>query len=283
MPVSLPPIWDRTYPQNFFIRYPLWGSFAFSIYCYVFLLLYMPLGIHPNGHLTFGETMARYAVCIFPCHYLISWYLKRLPFFSNTATWTLKKEVILSMLNLVALGVCVYILGYLIEGPAGRLNFFTFFDSLRITLLLGCIPYLFAIATNLGTLSTPRLSPPDTYAKTISIHIVSRLKNESLTFQEDEFLYAESDGNYINFFLYRGEVVQSYMIRNAMSDVERLLLAHPALLRTHRAFIVNLNKVLSVTGNATGYRLKVAGVDVEIPVSRANIKKFDEQYTSLGL
>ena len=48
------------------------------------------------------------------------------------------------------------------------------------------------------------------------------------------------------------------------------------MLRTHRAFIVNLKKVRSKKGNALGYKLGVSGYEEKIPVSRSRIKKCDE-------
>jgi DNA-binding LytR/AlgR family response regulator len=47
-------------------------------------------------------------------------------------------------------------------------------------------------------------------------------------------------------------------------------------MRTHRAFIVNVKKVSSKKGNSLGYQLKFNGVDEGIPVSRQNVRRFDE-------
>jgi DNA-binding LytR/AlgR family response regulator len=46
-------------------------------------------------------------------------------------------------------------------------------------------------------------------------------------------------------------------------------------MRVHRAFLVNLRKIESKKGNTLGYRLKLGGSDIEIPVSRNNTKNFD--------
>ncbi len=61
-----------------------------------------------------------------------------------------------------------------------------------------------------------------------------------------------------------------------MSDVEKQLTVIPYFMRTHRAFIVNLKKVISKKGNALGYRLKLEGSKSVIPVSRQNISEFDQ-------
>ena len=84
-------------------------------------------------------------------------------------------------------------------------------------------------------------------------------------------------------FHLKGELkVKKAVIRNSISDIEQQLSNIPYIVRTHRAFIVNARQVCSKKGNSLGYRLKLSCTDDEIPVSRKNIRAFDEvmkQYT----
>jgi DNA-binding LytR/AlgR family response regulator len=108
------------------------------------------------------------------------------------------------------------------------------------------------------------------------IHIESKLKKEELSFFPSQFIYAESDGNYVTFHLDIQGKTREVMIRNSISNIEQQLSGLPFCIRTHRAFIINTGKVTSRRGNTLGYRLKLAGADEEIPVSRQNIKSFDD-------
>jgi DNA-binding LytR/AlgR family response regulator len=50
--------------------------------------------------------------------------------------------------------------------------------------------------------------------------------------------------------------------------MEEQLAAHPAFFRCHRMYLVNLQRVISVSGNAQGLKLQLDGLEEAIPVSR---------------
>jgi DNA-binding LytR/AlgR family response regulator len=107
------------------------------------------------------------------------------------------------------------------------------------------------------------------------IRIGSQLKKEELTFFPGQLIYAEADGNYIVFHLNIEDQIKKKIIRNSISNIEQQLSAIPFFFRTHRAYIVNLKKVCAQKGNTLGYRLKLSGTDIEIPVSRQKTRDFD--------
>lgn len=86
----------------------------------------------------------------------------------------------------------------------------------------------------------------------------------------------KSDGNYASFYLKISEQMETKMIRQTMDKLEEQLSQHPQFIRTHRAYIVNNTYVHSFSGNTGGYQLTVDQLDFKVPVSRANVKKFDE-------
>jgi DNA-binding LytR/AlgR family response regulator len=108
------------------------------------------------------------------------------------------------------------------------------------------------------------------------IRIESQLKKEELNFYPNQFIYAESDGNYTAFHLNLENQIKRKIIRNSISNIEQQLSSFPFLFRTHRAFIVNIKTVNSQKGNTLGYRLKLSGIDIEIPVSRQKTRDFDQ-------
>lgn len=98
---------------------------------------------------------------------------------------------------------------------------------------------------------------------------------EMLEVQAADFLYAEAEGNYIKVH-YRsaqsGKIVQK-MLRATMKQAEETIAACPEVIRCHRAFLVNVRRVVKVDGNSQGYRLRLEGSEEEIPVSRAYAKE----------
>jgi hypothetical protein len=69
--------------------------------------------------------------------------------------------------------------------------------------------------------------------------------------------------------------VRKEIYRNSITEIEKQLLKIPFITRSHRAFIVNIKRILSKKGNSLGYRLKltvVAGKKLErSPTDREEI------------
>ena len=63
--------------------------------------------------------------------------------------------------------------------------------------------------------------------------------------------------------------------------MEDALVDNDIFFRCHRAYIINLDKVEQVEGNAQGYKLKVRGTEERVPVSRSLNKEFSDRLLSV--
>jgi DNA-binding LytR/AlgR family response regulator len=210
--------------------------------------------------------------------------LKTFRYFSDSTDWNIFKELLSVFIVLLALGIAIYLLGFIIEPSAYRLNISTLLNSLKGAFLTGIIPLFFFTATNYRYLLSDNINqtedsvvrpgsksqPPEDL-----IQISSQLKKEELSFYPSQFLYAESDGNYVVFYLNINNQVKKEIIRNSINNIEQQLSGIPYILRIHRAFIVNLKKVRSRQGNTLGYLIKLTESEFKIPVSRKNTKVFN--------
>jgi hypothetical protein len=280
---------NYSYPQNYILRYPFTGTLIIAVFTFGFTSLYKPFNVHPTRVLSFETTMAFYSFLSGIFIYLAARTLNVVKYFSNQKKWTVFKEIISVLIILLVLGLAIYFLGFLIESEptANRWNILTFLNSLGSAFLIGIIPLFFFSAINYSYLFTPVISyneknaeagleklPPEEV-----IRISSQLKKEDLSFYPNEFLYAESDGNYVIFFINRDNAVKKEIIRNSINNIEQQLSHIPYFLRTHRAFIVNLKKVRSKQGNTLGYVIKLTGTDIKLPVSRNNTSNFNRLFT----
>jgi len=50
----------------------------------------------------------------------------------------------------------------------------------------------------------------------------------------------------------------------------------------HRAFLININFITQVSGNAAGYKVQLFSIDKQIPVSKANVTLFREKIKELS-
>jgi DNA-binding LytR/AlgR family response regulator len=170
------------------------------------------------------------------------------------------------------------------EKPADRWNMSTFLNSCKYTFLIGIVPFAFftiinyryLLVTDIMQDYNQGINPSQEEHPEELVHIISTLKKEELSFYPSQFYYAESDGNYVVFNITIEGQIRKKIIRNSISNLEQQLSAIPFFMRTHRAFIVNLNKVCSKKGNTLGYKLKLSDISGEIPVSRQTTRSFDQ-------
>jgi hypothetical protein len=278
-------ILTKNYPRNFIIEKPLIGTLLFNAFCFTFLMLYKPLHTHGARFFSFGITMAIY-MCILsvPVYFVIK-LLKSFRYFSVPDEWTLLKELLAIFIVLAGMGIALYFAGFLMEGPVpDRWNMATFLNSCINAFMIGIIPFMFFTATNYRHLFVADIiknfkpdagqSAPGQSEKMIEIS--SQLKKEELSFYPGQLIFAESDGNYVVFHLKADNQIRKKTIRNSIGNIEQQLSEIPYLIRTHRAFIVNVKQVASQKGNTLGYRLKFNGIETVIPVSRQNTRDFDQ-------
>jgi hypothetical protein len=276
---------NKRYPKSFIIRKPILGAFLFAGFVFAFVILYQPLHFHGSRSFGFKLTMLLYCAAIALPVFLLAAILNRTNCFSRDREWTFSKELISVLIILCGMGIGTYFAGFLIENPQQpRWNLSTFFNSLYSAILVGAIPVLLFSLMNFRYLFVEdivqkyRTSIEPDIPKTDEKKVVigSRLKKEDLSFYPNQFVYAESDGNYVVFHLEIDARPMEVMIRNSISEIEQQLSVVPYIIRTHRAFMVNVRRVDSKIGNTLGYRLKLNGCSEVIPVSRQNIPKFDQ-------
>ena len=93
----------------------------------------------------------------------------------------------------------------------------------------------------------------------------------------NQLLYIEANGNYVNIHYIEDDKLKKKMLRTTIKQIEESLTDYPHIIRCHRAFIVNTSVIEHVKGNSQGYRLHFNGIEDEIPVSRAFLKKIKDQ------
>lgn len=280
---------NKKYPQNYIIKKPHIGTVILLVFCFCFLVLYKPLNVHNARSFSLEFTMAVYCLSLIVPVFGIAKTLKHTPYFSDVLEWTIFKEIVSIVLILLGMGVTIYFMGFLVEGPAGRWNINTFISSCIMSAMIGIIPLGYFTVINYRYLFvtdiTQTFNPVNNSLTPVSekrIIIASQLKKEEVSFYPSELIYAESDGNYVVFHLEADGRPDKKIVRNSINSVSQQLSTIPFLIRTHRAFIVNMKKIRSRKGNTLGYRLKLSGTETEIPVSRQNTRDFDElirQYT----
>lgn len=247
------------------------------LFCMCFTIIYQPLGAHASKWFNFEITMFIYIFLASITGYFTIILLKKLAFYSDHNEWNLIKEISFILILFFFTGNSAYFIAFVIEESGGhsRWNLDTYWDSISRAFIIGVPPFVyFAIlnAKKLYNSNSKQIEVGD------SITIQSNLKKESLNFLSNDFLFAKSEGNYVLFYLFQDEQLVKKSIRNSLSEIETQLSEFNYCIKTHRAYIVNMNQIARKTGNSLGLKLFFENCDETVPVSRQNVKLFNEKF-----
>ena len=212
------------------------------------------------------------------------------PEFYKEEGWTVWKQIVNLLMVILFIAVGNWLYSTFVFGWGLRWDVFCVFAL--FTLVIGLFPTVLFILLNQNRLLAIHLEeatemnlhlqrPVSATESIETTEIVSLLSfqggtRESLELDSKDLLYIESDGNYIRVNYQKGGRTMQCLLRMTMKQAEEVTGGSPLVAKCHRAFLVNLRKVVKVSGNSQGYRLLLEGCPEEIPVSRAYSKQVKE-------
>ncbi len=267
---------NRPFPIIETVKQKLLVSFLFAVFIYIFLIVFQPFGL---SEIQFYKPL--YVAGFFVITFLVmlvSFFVGPLILKKafNPDKWTVKKEIyfILWIINLIA------IFNWLYNSTVGeeiseQYNLLTF---LFITIAVGIIPTIFVtfyiehyLANKHDLISrelTGKIQRTDNESHSGKVKIVSDNNADLLTLNLHDFICVVSEGNYANVFYQDNSEIKKKLIRNSLSKLNEQFIIFDTIMRCHRSYIVNLQNVKRVSGNARNYNLHVNKLDFTIPVSR---------------
>lgn len=166
----------------------------------------------------------------------------------------------------------------------------TFTAWIYLTFAVGVIPVLFGYFLYINNRLKKYTSGANALNQEIIEHPIAQTsrpillkgenQNEELNLKTNELLYITAANNYVEIFYKKGESVEKTLMRSTLKKMETQLAEHPHFFRCHKTFIVNLNKVEKISGNAQGYKLHLSESETLIPVSRSLNKEIAERISS---
>ncbi len=214
------------------------------------------------------------------------------PFFKNAKTnekWTVGKELLLIGIFLLLIGIFQFLIRDIIYDNPNNWSWMYFFEEIRNTFLVGILMMSLLTSLNFNRLNRQNIKkagallvgkkvissiPSSTYIKTQS-------KGDNFSLDTTSFIYAKAEGNYVELYMSNNPNANKLLKRITIKDLASQLSSASHIIKTHRSYLVNLQYVEKVTGNAQGYRLQLKASKELIPVSRNMISLFEEQFTSL--
>jgi hypothetical protein len=256
---------------------------AFGAFVFLFLFVFKPFGISGDGWplvrfmLGFGAITSGAMLLLNVAAPLI------FPRFFNEDGWTTGREIVSLMLNVTTIGVLNYL--YTVSAtnlPGGWMNLLWF---IGITFVIGLFPISILVLmkerrerTGYESSSaqlTAELHPaqpnahPRSEEKTITISSAN-VGDDDLVIAESALRFIRSADNYAEVHYRVDRRLERRIVRATLKEISDRLADRPALYRCHKSYLVNMEAVERISGNAQGYKLHLEGVELPVPVSRSN-------------
>lgn len=240
-----------------------------------FLMFYLPFGIDKIPEANREIKLLGYGLVTFVSVLFFNSGLPKLfPNLFDDKNWLVWKEVIFlnAMLICIALGNTWYTNFLINRGEV--LCTEDFLPMCFNTLALGIIPTVFLVLLDYQRLQKRYITDSkniqlaeNTLVHHEPISILIEAENTQILLNPDTFLYAESMGNYANIISCESNEINKELHRSTLKHLAEKIPA-PNILRCHRSYIINLDQVANVTGNAQGFKLSLKNCEEIIPVSR---------------
>ena len=188
--------------------------------------------------------------------------------------WTVGREILLLNTNLllIAVGNRLY-LNTLLGADTHPLDWL---GTVVVTYLVGLFPvgasvlgnYILRLKRFAARASAVPVSAPTTAPPAAELVLVAENEKDTVRVSPSDLLFVESADNYSTIVYWEGDKLARTLLRSSLSRLEGQVPPASGVVRCHRSFLVNLQQVEKVTGNAQGYRLHLAGGQVQVPVAR---------------
>lgn len=122
-----------------------------------------------------------------------------------------------------------------------------------------------------------KTSSAETEKSQSQLVVLEGTTKECVSLLPSDFLFAESEGNYVSIHHIEGGEEKQAMLRTSMKNVVAALCTSNAIMQCHRAYIVNLSHVENVEGRSSGIGLKLHHCNTVVPVSKSYVNEVKER------
>jgi LytTr DNA-binding domain len=199
--------------------------------------------------------------------------------------WTVGKELAHLAVLFFLIGVDSFLVRDIIYTNPDNWSWRYFIEEIKNTFLAGTLISSLLILINFYRLNSATQQQAAVANKHLphaetstpeDVSIKALVKSDDFDLIINHFLFARAEGNYVEIFYRNNDIVKKELKRISLSNFETQVRASPHLMRCHRAYIVNINNISGVTGNAQGYQLSFAGTAEQAFVSRKNLTLFNK-------
>jgi len=272
---------DKPYPFDISPKQRMISAFVFSTFVVLFLFIFKPFQIGNFHEHTLIVSLGYGLICLLIMLFLNLVFVKVVPRYFNENKWTTGRQIFWTLINVFIIGFGNFI--FSISLKIIPLSVWGIIQFQFFTLTVGVFPVVISALLNqarLQTLYTKNSNEMNVQLIQQTDQIISKNNDnkemvtipslyaqENLQLEAEDILFVRAADNYIEVYYSDDHGAQRILLRNTLKSVEGILV-QGHFFRCHKSYLVNLNKVIRVSGNAQGYRLHIEKIDEPIPVSR---------------
>lgn len=272
---------NKPYPHTDNTQKNLIASLLIGVFVAFFLIVFQPFGLSQWEDEHKFMKLAGYGMvsCVIPI--LMYAGLSLLPKKELEDNWKVWKE----LMNITAVILCIAAgnLFYSDLVGIGSITFKNYVTFIGLTFAIGIFPITLGVITKynrfrkLNEATASRINAVLARQPVMGSSATEEQKGVVLVAENEkdhfkagphELLYLEAADNYTEIAYLKAGAAKKVLLRGSLKRMEQQLLPFPFLVRCHRAFIVNLENVTQIEGNAAGYRLSLRNTSNQVPVSR---------------
>lgn len=260
-------IFQKDYPIRFSFKQDFIISTGISLFVFLFLKLFLPFGLDEfedrSTEITLGYGLVSFGIMsIF--FFVISRWL-------DEEKWNIGKNIVWIVLIIITISI-----GNLIYSDMIQVLEFTFKNYLRIgsyTIIVSIFPvslitmYQEKKLAQKYLLESNKLEVRSEKKELISEKVEVFDNDQKIELELSNVMLIKSDANYCDLYFLNNDKIEKKTIRTTLKRVEE---NNSKLFRSSRSYLVNLEHVSRISGNASGFKLHLNGLDQLIPVSRTN-------------
>lgn len=257
---------------------------SISTFIALFLLIFQPFEINllenSNKHIIMiGYGLVTFCTLVINLIFVEGIFKK----FFDERNWTIWKEFTWLLWIIFSIGLGNALYTSIVFGMHLKVNLAFYVHFQFITLVVGVIPITVLILTKQKYLLTKNTHSANELNQSLNnakkspdknnfIRILADNEKDFIEFNLNDFLFIESAGNYIDIHLKEKQKTLRCTIKKSLAFFED----NAEIIQCHRAFIININKVINAKGNSQGLKLMIENCDIEIPVSRNYVNSVKE-------
>jgi DNA-binding LytR/AlgR family response regulator len=198
--------------------------------------------------------------------------------------WIVGKEVVFIVVTLLVIATGNILANHWLEGAA--MNIVSFLKFLMATLIIGIFPIAFSVLLKQQVLLkryseeaqnlNKQLQSQPFFVQPISsdgflhrkILLQGDNQEELLEVNPQDLWQLSTADNYVSILYKEGQVIKKILLRSPLKKMEDSLKECGSMIRCHRSYIVNIEKVEKVMATAQGLKLKLIQQDQLVPVGK---------------